>query len=370
VTGAPEILPLVDLAAQHREVADEVEAGFARVLAATAFVHGEDVSAFEAEFAAFCEAPHCVGVANGTDAIELSLRALDVGPGDEVILPTNSFVATAEAVARAGATPVLVDCDPVHHLIDADQVAQRMVPTTAAVVPVHLYGQVAPMERLTGLGVPVVEDAAQSQGARRHGTAIGGFGDVAATSFYPGKNLGAYGDAGAVVTRSADLARRIRLLGDHGSPSRYEHTEVGWNSRLDTLQAVVLRAKLRRLAAWNEERRLAARRYDDLLRGVEGVTVPATLEGNEHVWHLYVVRVAGGRRNHALASLHRDGIRAAIHYPTPIHLTAAFSSLGHGPGDFPVSEQAAAEVLSLPMHPHLTPAHQERVVESLARALA
>jgi dTDP-4-amino-4,6-dideoxygalactose transaminase len=366
------VIPLVDLAAQHAEVAGEVAAGFERVLATTAFVQGPDVRAFEAEFAAFCRAGHCVGLANGTDAIELGLRALGVGPGDEVILPANTFIATAEAVVRAGATPALVDCDPEYHLIDVDQVAARMGPRTTAVVPVHLYGQQAPMEalrpRARQAGLAVLEDAAQAQGATRHGAPIGAQADVAATSFYPGKNLGAYGDGGAIVTGDADVARRVRLLGDHGSPAKYQHPELGFNSRLDTLQAVVLRAKLRRLAGWNDARRQAARRYDDLLGSVPGVRLPATLPGNEHVWHLYVIRVAGDRDG-VLARLHEAGVGAGIHYPVPIHLQGAFRHLGHGPGDFPVTERAAAEILSLPIYPHITPVQQQRVAEALAAAI-
>lgn len=366
------MIPLVDLAAQHAEVAGEVAAGFERVMAATAFIQGPDARAFEAEFAAFCEAEYCVGLANGTDAIEFGLRALGVGPGDEVILPSNTFIATAEAVVRAGATPALVDCDPVYHLIDVDQVAARIGPRTKAVVPVHLYGQQARMEALRPVArrasLAVVEDAAQAQGATRHGTPIGGMADVAATSFYPGKNLGGYGDGGAIVTGDAALARRVRLLGDHGSPAKYQHPELGFNSRLDTLQAVVLRAKLRRLAVWNKARGEAARRYDELVGSLPGVQVPTTLPGNEHVWHLYVIRVAEDRDG-VLARLNAAGVGAGVHYPVPIHLQGAFRHLGHGPGDFPVAERAAAEILSLPIYPHITPAQQQRVAEALAAAI-
>jgi dTDP-4-amino-4,6-dideoxygalactose transaminase len=365
-------VPLVDLKRQHEEVAADIERGFARVCADTAFVLGAEVDAFEREFARFSGVAHCVGVANGTDALELALRALDVSPGDEVILPTNSFIATALAVVRAGATPVLVDCDPVHLLVDPAAVRAALGPRTRVVMPVHLYGQIAPMEELAalarGAGAVLVEDAAQAQGATRHGTGAGGFGAAAGTSFYPGKNLGAYGDAGAVLTRSAEIDARVRALRNYGSTVKYHHPERGFNSRLDALQAVVLRAKLARLAAWNADRRAAAARYDALLADVDGVARPATLPGNEHVWHLYVVRVA--RRDRVLERLNAVGIGAGIHYPLPIHLHGAFEHLGHRAGAFPVAEAAAAEVLSLPIFPGVTAAEQERVVDALRAALS
>jgi dTDP-4-amino-4,6-dideoxygalactose transaminase len=360
-------IPLVDLRAQHAQVADEVAEGWAEVLETTAFIGGPQVAAFEAEFASYQGVPHCVAVGNGTDAIELALRALEVGPGDECVLPANTFIATAEAVARTGATPVLVDCVADTGLIDPELVAGALSPRTRALLPVHLYGQAAPVERLRDFGVPVVEDAAQAQGARRHGVAVGGLGDIAATSFYPGKNLGAYGDGGAVLTSSAALAEAVRLLREHGSPRKYEHTALGFNSRLDTLQAVVLSAKLRRLEGWNEARRAAAERYSGMLADVPGVVRPVVLEGNLPVWHLYVVRVP--ERDRVLKALHAAGVGAGIHYPTPVHLTGAFESLGHAPGDFPVAEAVAGEILSLPLFPEITPAQQERVVAALAEAL-
>ncbi len=363
-------IPLVDLRAQHAEVAAEVAAGFAAVLDTTAFIGGADVAAFESEFAAYCEAEHCVGVANGTDAIELALRGLGIGRGDEVILPANTFIATAEAVDRAGADVVLVDCDARHLLIDPDRVAERITPRTKAVIGVDLYGQIAPFERLAQVvpeGVAVLEDAAQSQGARRHGRPIGDGVVAAPTSFYPGKNLGAYGDGGAVLVHDEALAQRIRAIGAHGGLRRYEHDHIGFNSRLDTLQAVVLRAKLRRLEGWNERRRAAAVRYGELLADVEQVVAPATAEGNVHVWHLYVVRVAD--RDRVLAEMNANGIGAGIHYPTPVHLTTAFAGLGYGPGSFPVAEAAAPELLTLPLYPHITPDQQERVVETMVKAL-
>jgi dTDP-4-amino-4,6-dideoxygalactose transaminase len=364
-------IPLVDLAAAHAEVAEEVETGFKRIIAETAFVGGAEVAAFEQEYATFSGLSYCVGVANGTDALELALRAVGVGPGTEVILPANTFIATAEAVARCGATVVLVDCDPRTYLIDVDAALSAVTPATRAIVPVHLYGQLAPVELLraglAGRDVAVVEDAAQSQGATRHGRAAGVDG-IAATSFYPGKNLGAYGDAGAVTTASEELATTVRTLGSHGGLTRYTHDLIGMNSRLDGLQAVVLRAKLTRLGRWNEHRRAAAARYDELLTGLD-VVRPVALDGNEHVWHIYCVRVAADRRDDVLAQLNAAGIGAAIHYPVPVHRTGAFAGLGYGPGSFPNAERIAAELLSLPIYPQITAAQQEAVADALASAL-
>ena len=364
-------IPLVDLAAAHAEVAAEIAAGWERVLARTAFILGDEVDEFERAFAAFCGAGHCVGVASGTDALELALRALDVGRDDEVILPANTFVATALAVTRAGATPVLVDVDPASLLIDPDGLRAALSPRTRAVMPVHLFGQVAPMEDVLpaadAAGVHVVEDAAQAHGATRHGVAAGAFGVAAGSSFYPGKNLGAYGDGGAVLTSSADLAARLRALRNYGSDRKYHHPEAGFNSRLDTLQAVVLSVKLARLAEGNAARRAAAARYDHLLDDLEDVTRPVTLPGNEHVFHLYVIRVP--RRDEVLAHLNQAGIGAGVHYPVPVHLQGGMAPLGYRPGAFPVTEAAAAEILSLPLYPQITAAQQERVVDELRKAL-
>lgn len=361
-------IPLVDLHWQHAQVETEVAAGWADVLATNAFIQGPAAHAFEEEFARLCGVGHCVGLANGTDALELALRAVGVGTDDRVVVPANTFVATVEAVARIGAMPVLVDCDPVHYLCDVDQTVDA-VRSARAVVPVHLYGQLAPMDEIVdaarSAGCAVIEDAAQSQGACRAGRAMGAWGDLAATSFYPGKNLGAYGDAGAVVTDDAGLADLVRKLGNHGSGVRYRHDTLGFNSRLDGLQAVVLRAKLRRLQAWNELRRAAAARYHSLLVDLEGVTLPAEREGNTHVWHLFVIRVP--HRDEVLTRLQDAGIEASVHYPTPVHLHPPFASLG---GSFPVAERTAGEILSLPIYPGITADQQERVASELARALS
>jgi dTDP-4-amino-4,6-dideoxygalactose transaminase len=364
-------IPLVDLVAQFEEVREEVSAGLDDVMSRGAFIGGAEVGAFETAYAALSGSAHCVGVANGTDALELALRAVGVGPGDEVVLPANTFIATAEAAARIGAVPVLVDVDPDTLLIDPKQVGAAIGSRTKALVPVHLFGQVAPVEELAELaelnGIPIVEDAAQSQGATRHGRPAGSLGTIAATSFYPGKNLGAAGDAGAVTTDDPALARFVRVMSSHGSERKYDHEMVGFNSRLDTVQAVVLSAKLRRLAAWNEQRRVAAQRYLELLADAPGVVLPTTAEGNEHVWHLFVVRVA--ERDRVLKSLNDNGIGAGIHYPTPVHLTRAFEHLDYPASSFPVTETAAGQLLSLPIYPHITVDQQVRVVESLRSAL-
>lgn len=364
-------VPLVDLAAQQQEIDVEVRAGLDAVFGTTAFIGGPDVAAFEREYAQETGVGFCIGVANGTDALELGLRAAGVTRHGEVILPANTFIATAEAVSRIGAKPVLVDVDPVHLLIDPDAVRAAVTPRTEAIVPVHLFGQVAPVDRLTNLaqtaGVPIVEDAAQSQGARRHGRPAGGLGLVAGTSFYPGKNLGAAGDAGAVTTNDADVARRVRVMASHGSPRKYVHDLIGMNSRLDTIQAVVLRAKLTRLAGWNDQRRKAAERYAELLRGLPGVELPTSAPGNLDVWHLYVIRLDD--RDAVLRHLNSAGVGAGIHYPTPVHLTGAYAHLGWAHGAFPVAERGAERILSLPLFPHITHEQQEYVASCLRSAL-
>jgi dTDP-4-amino-4,6-dideoxygalactose transaminase len=364
-------IPLVDLGLQHDEVAAEVAAGFAAVIDRKAFILSDDVTRFEGEFAAFSEARHCVGVANGTDALELMLRAVGVGPGDEVIAPANTFIATVLGVIRAGARPILVDCDPVHHLIDVGQVEARIGARTKAILPVHLYGQIAAIEDLDHIcrarGLLLLADGAQSQGATRHGRGMGKHGLATATSFYPGKNLGAYGDAGAVITSDDEIAARLRGLRNYGSEVKYHHPEIGFNSRLDPLQAVVLSAKLKRLAGWNQQRRAAAERYDQLLNGMVHVVRPATLAGNEHVWHLYVIRVP--ERDQVLKRLHEVGIGAGIHYPIPIHLQGAMRDFGYRAGDFPVTEAVASEILSLPLYPGITAEQQQEVAHALGKAL-
>ncbi|WP_198418536.1 DegT/DnrJ/EryC1/StrS family aminotransferase [Cryobacterium frigoriphilum] len=362
-------VPMLDLGLQHRQIAAQVAEGFARVFAATSFIQGPAVTQFESDFAAYCGIEHVIGVGNGTDALELALRGAGIGAGDEVIVPANTFIATAEAVVRAGASVVFVDCDE-NFLIDPARVHEQMTARTRAVMAVHLYGQTAPVDDLravVGSAVVIVEDAAQSQGARYRGRRAGSLGDVGGTSFYPGKNLGAYGDAGAVLTTSAEIAARVRMLANHGSVHKYEHESIGTNSRLDSLQAVVLSAKLARLDEWNAERRVLAERYSSMLGDTERVVTPVTVPGNEHVFHQYVVRVPG--RDRVVAALNAVGIGAGIHYPYPVHLSPAFAGAAQGVGSFPVAEALAGQIMSLPIYPGLTVAQQDRVVEVLLSCL-
>lgn len=363
------IVPLADLHLQHLVVADAIREGFDRVLADSSFVRGPDVDRFEEEFAAYCGVRRTVGVGNGTDALELALLALGLREGDEVLVPANTFVATAEAVARTGATPVFVDCDD-DYLIDVASAADAVTRRTRAVMAVHLYGQCAPVERLTdalGPEVVIVEDAAQAQGARRHGARAGSLGVIAGTSFYPGKNLGAYGDAGAVMTDDDELAAAVRRLGNHGGLSAYRHEVVGTNSRLDSLQAVVLSAKLAHLDSWNRDRREAAARYAAMLHGVGGLVLPRTAPGNEHVHHLYVVRTT--ERDRVREELAAAGVATGVHYPQPVHLLGPFLPHSGRPRSLPRAEAFAGELLTLPLYPGITAAQQEYVVESLVGAL-
>jgi dTDP-4-amino-4,6-dideoxygalactose transaminase len=363
-------IPLIDLAIQHDQVAAEVSAGWARVIAEGSFVLGPDVAAFEREFARFVQATHCVTVGNGTDALELGLRARGVGPGDDVILPANASTSTAEAVVRAGARPVLVDCDPRHLLIDPNQVADRLTRRTRAVVGVDLFGQPAPLDAIAReltTNVDVFEVASHAPGARRHGRVARPAGTMAVFGFHPENGLGAYGDAGAVLTDNAWTADLVRSLRNHGGVARHQHELSGTSSRLDTLQAVVLRAKLRRLANWTDERKRAAQRYHDVLLDEPAITRPGTMPGNEHLWHRYVVRLDA--RDEVLARLNAVAVEAAIHQPAPLHLQPAFAALGHHAGDFPVAEAAARSMLSLPIYPGISEAQQARVADELIAAV-
>jgi dTDP-4-amino-4,6-dideoxygalactose transaminase len=364
-------VPFLDLPAQQAEIVDEVLPVWRRQFESAAFIGGPEVAAFEAEYADYIGVGHCIGVGNGTDAIEIALRAAGIAAGDEVILPANTFIATAEAVSRIGAVPVLVDVDDDYLLIDPSAVEAAVTPRTRAIIPVHIFGQTAAVEELEPIAAKhdlvIIEDAAQSQGASSSHGRAGALGRIAATSFYPGKNLGAAGDGGAVLTDDAELADFARNVSAHGSSVRYVHDRIGFNSRLDAIQATELRAKLRRLDKWNGARRAAADFYAELLENVQGVRVPMTRPGNEDVWHLYVVRVE--ERDRVLAEMAADGIGVAIHYPTPVHLTAAYAGLGRRRGEFPVAEAAAERILSLPMFPHLTEAQQEGTVAALAAAV-
>lgn len=364
-------VPFLDLAAQQAEVADEILQGWKSQLEAAAFVGGPEVAAFEREYAAYIGVEHVIGVSNGTDALELAYRAVGVQAGDEIIMPANTFIATAEAASRLGAVPVFVDVDDDHLLIDPSAIEAAITQRTRAIAPVHLFGQMAPMEHITPIAqkhdLVIIEDAAQSQGASGPAGRAGALGRVAATSFYPGKNLGAAGDAGAVMTDDPAIADIVRNLGGHGSSVKYVHDRIGMNARLDAVQATVLRAKLRRLDDWNAARRAAAARYAELLEGVDGIRTPVVRPGNVDVWHLYVIRVA--ERERVMAELGDAGIGVGIHYPTPVHLTAAYQGLGYRRGQFPVAETAADSILSLPMFPHLTADQQAAVSGALRESV-
>ncbi|MFC7788608.1 DegT/DnrJ/EryC1/StrS family aminotransferase [Microbacterium sp. MAHUQ-60] len=363
-------VPMLDLGHQHRIIADEVAEGFADVLANTSYVLGPAVLEFERAYAEYLDAPHVIGVGNGTDALEMALLALGIGRGDEVIVPANTFVATAEAVARVGATVRLVDSGD-DFLMNLDQLESALTPRTRAVIPVHLYGRVVDVDRVravVGPEIAVIEDGAQSQGARLRGRAAGTLGDIAATSFYPGKNLGAYGDAGGVSTASDELADAVRQLRNHGGVDRYQHERIGTNSRLDSLQAVVLSAKLRRLDEWNEERRTIADAYYEALADVAAVTLPPVGPREEHVHHQFVVQVED--RDRVFADLAASGIGVGIHYPTPVHLLPAFRTRELGSyGSFPVAEAQAQRIMSLPIYPGLRMEAVERVVSTLRDAV-
>jgi dTDP-4-amino-4,6-dideoxygalactose transaminase len=349
---APLTVPFVDLVAEHADYRAEIDQAIAAVIDTSSFVLGEAVERFEASYAAYCSTRHAVGVDSGFSALELILRAWGIGPGDEVITTANTFVATAGAIDAAGATPVLVDVDRTTRSIDVDAVDAAVTERTRAIIPVHLYGRVAPMPELLEVadryGLKVLEDACQAHGARVGGRPAGSWGDAAAFSFYPSKNLGAIGDGGMVVTSDAALADRVRMLRNVGSAEKYVHQVRGFNRRLDSIHAAVLDVKLRRLDSANAARRRAAAAYNSLLEGLE-LTVPAPYEDEGHVFHLYVVEVA--RREELLTYLQRRGIATGVHYPIPIHLQPAYAGLGHRPGDFPVSEHLARHILSLPMFP-------------------
>lgn len=364
-----ERIQFVDLQAQYRVLEPELLEAMGRVLQRGDFILGEELQRFEREFAAFCRVPHCVGVANGTDALHLALLAGGVGAGDEVITCTHTFIATVVAIHQVGARPVLVDCDPLTYTIDVAAVERAITPRTKALLPVHLYGQPAAMDPLNELArrhrLLMLEDACQAHGAEYQGRRCGTLGDLAAFSFYPGKNLGAYGDGGAVTTAREDLADRVRLLRNYGQRVKNEHTCKGVNSRLDTLQAAILRVKARRLEAWNEARRHAAARYDALLAGT-GLVTPKAAPYARHVYHLYVVQTS--ERAALQRRLDAAKIAHGIHYPTPVHLQPAFADLGYGPGSFPVAEALAPRILSLPMFPELQEAQLQRVATACRSA--
>ena len=348
-------IPLVDLPMQYAPLKNEILCGIERVLDGMHLFLGENVQALENEFAQFCGARYGIGVSDGTTALHIILRAMGIGPGDEVITVSHTFIATVEAILLAGARPVFVDIDPHTYLMDLAQVKSRITPRTKAILPVHLYGQTVDMDPLLEIaeqhGLKVIEDACQAHGAEYKGRKAGSLGDAAAFSFYFSKNLGAYGEGGFITTNNDELAHKVRMIRDHGSDRRYYHDLIGFNARLDEIQAVVLRTKLPHLIEWNEQRRENARLYGDLLQGPSTVT-PIECPENRHVYHLYVVRAA--RRDELQAWLKSQGIFAGIHYPVPVHLQHSMDFLGYKPGDFPVTERLVTEILSLPMYAELT----------------
>ncbi len=348
-------VPFVDLKAQYLSLKDEFDAAILDVVGNTSFVAGRYAAAFEAEFAAYIGANECVAVGNGTDAIEIALAALGIDAGDEVIVPANTFFATAEAVSNVGATPVFGDCETNFFNIDASKIEEKITSRTKAIIPVHLYGLPAEMDSVMAIAnkhsLKVLEDCAQSHGADYKGQRTGTFGDIATFSFYPGKNLGAYGDAGAIVTNDADLAARCRLIANHGQPAKYQHTIIGRNSRIDGIQAAVLSLKLKHLDAWLEGRRRNAARYNELLADT-GIPLPHAPEYSRHTYHLYVIRVAD--RDSVAAKLNEAGIDTGLHYPTALPFLEAYAHLGHQPTDFPVAHSQMSGLLSLPMYAELT----------------
>lgn len=333
------------------------------------FVGGPEVMEFESRFAHYCETAFAAGTGNGTAALHMALKAIGVGPGDEVITAANTFVATVEAIYHAGAVPVLVDCEPETCLIDLDLARKAITPRTRAIVPVHLYGQMVDMRKVAvwfaDKGIAVIEDAAQAAGARFDGKSAGSFGTAGCFSFYPDKNLGAFGDGGCIVTSDADIAVAVRKLRNHGGESRYVHDIPGWNSRLDTLQAIALSLKLEMLDEWNLRRRATARLYGDYVSEIGGIKLPLYRDDGSHIFHQYVIRVEADKRDAARKHLQEKGILTDVQYPAPVHLTPAFARLGYRRGDFPVSEIYSEQMISLPMHIGMT----EEDVAAVAAAL-
>jgi dTDP-4-amino-4,6-dideoxygalactose transaminase len=359
-------IPLIDLRAGYLELKNELEDACFRVMNSGLYISGEEVAFFEAEYAKFCESRHCVGVGNGLDGLFLALKAMDIGPGDEVIVPSKTYIATWLAVSRTGATPVPVDPQQDTYNIDATKIESSITGKTKAIIPVHLYGQPADLDPILSLaqryGLKVLEDAAQAHGARYRGKRIGAHGDAVAWSFYPSKNLGAMGDAGAVTTNDNCLAERIRILANYGSHVKYHHQVQGTNSRLDPIQAAILSVKLKYLDEWNTRRSALAKAYTDGLVDC-GLTLPVVPDWAEPVWHQYVVRVS--ERDGLENALALAGVATMIHYPIPPHLQQAYAEMNLGSGCFPVAERLACEVLSLPMGPHLTLEQQRHVITSI-----
>ncbi len=365
-------VPFLDFVGPYEELKPELDAAYERFMRSAWYILGKEVEAFEREYAAFCGSRYCVGVGNGLDALHLVLRAWDIGPGDEVIVPSNTYIASWLAVSYAGATPVPVEPNPRTFNLAPKNIEAAITRRTKAIMPVHLYGQPAEMDAIMTVaarhGLKVVEDSAQAQGARQQGRRTGSLGHAAGHSFYPGKNLGALGDAGAVTTDDAGLADRVRTLRNYGSKKKYYNECKGFNSRLDELQAALLRVKLAKLDEWNSRRQRIAAYYLEAMRDLPGLTLPTVAEGAEPVWHLFVVRHQ--QRDELQRRLTELGIGTLIHYPVPPHLSGAYADLGLTRGALPLAEQSADTVLSLPMGPHLTPEQAAKVVQALREVLA
>jgi dTDP-4-amino-4,6-dideoxygalactose transaminase len=366
-----DVIPLIDLRAQYRTIKPEIDAAVATVLESGQYVLGPELAAFEEEFAAYCTTRYAAGVNSGTSALHLALLAAGIGPGDEVITTPFTFVATVAAIRYTGARPVFVDIDPRCFTLDPGRLESVLTPRTRAILPVHLYGQPADMDPIVDCArrhnLVVIEDAAQAHGAEYKGRRAGGLGDISCFSFYPGKNLGAYGEGGAVVTNDPAYHQRVTLLRNWGQVQKYHHQLPGYNYRLDELQAAILRVKLRYLEGWTAARRAHAAAYDVLLSAVEA-HIPTEQSYARHVYHVYALRSL--RREELQHTLHQAGVQTGIHYPVPVHLQPAHADLGYGPGDFPYAEQAAREVLSLPMYAELTDEQIERVVDAIGAPLA
>lgn len=357
----------IDFSEQYKEIKKEIDVGFKKVFKHADFVLGKEEEEFEVQFAEFCQAKHAVGVNSGTDALYLAVSAFNIGPGDEVILPTFTFIATALCISYTGATPVFVDIENDTYNLDPRKIEKAITPKTKAIIPVHIYGQAANMDEINAIAkkhnLKVIEDAAQAHGAMYKGKRIGSLGDVACFSFYPTKGLGAFGDGGMVVTDNEEIHKTTLMLRDYGREGRYNHKIKGYNSRLDTLQAVVLTAKLKRLDKWNKMRAVCAAYYGKLLDGVEGVKTPKAKSDRTHVYQTFAVRVKN--RNAVHDAMRKKGIGVLIHYPIPLHLQEAYKELGHKPGDFPVAEALSNDILSLPMYPHMTKKEIEYVCKVL-----
>jgi dTDP-4-amino-4,6-dideoxygalactose transaminase len=361
-----EPVPYLDLQTQYYALRSEVLTAFEEICESARFAQGPATSDFEEKFAAYCGVDHCVSVNSGTSALHLALRCLDIGPGDEVITVSMTFIATAWAISYVGATPVFVDIDPVRRTLNPEKLEAAITPRTKAIIPVHLYGMPAEMDRIVAIaerhGLPIIEDAAQAHGAKYRGKRVGQFGKIACFSFYPGKNLGAYGEGGALITNEASTAQRARWLRDHAQSQKYFHDEIGYNYRMDSFQAAVLSIKLKHLEAWNRARMDRARYYTDLLKD-SSYKLPSHLSGSECVWHCYVIETP--ERDRVRSALQNVGIQTAVHYPLPIHLQKAYAHLGYKSGDLPVTEALCEQCLSLPIYPELSKEKMSRVASVL-----